>query len=383
MRRPIFPSGILGAAIVVGFFMTTLGAQTPAPLAGTWAINRTLSEFPRDVGFNPSWLGGYPPGSGGAPAGGQSGGGRGRRGGGGGTGRGSAGSPFSSPQESYEDAQRRTVLTDEVHAPPARLTIVDTPAAVTVTSETGQSRTFHPDGKDETIQVGSVSVRATSRRDGDALSVLYHVSQGRDLRYIYLHSNAPAQLVVDIQFLERGSGDRVRRVYEPASTTTEAPVTPAGAPTATAAAPTNQAVDQRPGAELRGLNTVGIVVEGVGEQAAACGLSGDGIETSITKQLTDAGFTVHKNQSDDAYVYINVVTGSLPSGSCVSRYDASIYTHAAAKPPYGDRPVLMQVLLLHRGGMGSSAASGHATAVGRGLQDFIAQFIAQIRDANK
>src|SRR4029079_12686236 len=97
---------------------------------------------------------------------------------------------------------------------------------------------------------------ATSRRDGEALSVLYHVSQGRDLRFIYLHSTDPAQLVVDIQFLERGSGDRVRRVYEPAVPATESPAAAPEAQSASAPATTNQAVDQRPGAELRGLNTV-------------------------------------------------------------------------------------------------------------------------------
>jgi hypothetical protein len=43
----------------------------------------------------------------------------------------------------------------------------------------------------------------------------------------------------------------------------------------------------------------------------------------------------------------------------------------------------MQVQLLHRGGMGSSAANAHAAAIGRGLEGFIALFVSQIRDANK
>src|SRR5882672_10518946 len=79
-------------------------AQTTSPLAGVWTLNRSLSEFPPDIGFNPSWLT-TPTGDGqsAAPAGGS----RGRRGssGGGGGGRAGGAAPFSNRQESYEDAK--------------------------------------------------------------------------------------------------------------------------------------------------------------------------------------------------------------------------------------------------------------------------------------
>jgi hypothetical protein len=67
----------------------------------------------------------------------------------------------------------------------------------------------------------------------------------------------------------------------------------------------------------------------------------------------------------------------------VSRYDAFLYTHATTKLSYGDRPALVQVSLMHRGGLGSSAPIGHATAVARGLADYVDLFVTQIRDANK
>ena len=67
----------------------------------------------------------------------------------------------------------------------------------------------------------------------------------------------------------------------------------------------------------------------------------------------------------------------------MSRYDAFLYTHASAKLSYHDQPVLVQVSLMHRGGIGSSVASAHPPAVIRGLEGYVDLFITQIRDANK
>ena len=133
---------------------------------------------------------------------------------------------------------------------------------------------------------------------------------------------------------------------------------------------------------MKGLNRLGIVVEDLGDQATACGLSREAIESAVSKQLSGGGFTVRRNSDDDTYVYINVMTASMPNGTCFSRYDAFLYTHATTKLPYHDRPVLVQVLLMHRGGMGSSATSAHPATVARGLENFIGLFISQIRSAN-
>ena len=60
-----------------------LSAQTPSDLAGTWALNRQLSQFPSELGFSADFLGALGPGVG--PVSGGRGGGRGggRRGSGG------------------------------------------------------------------------------------------------------------------------------------------------------------------------------------------------------------------------------------------------------------------------------------------------------------
>src|SRR5258707_15657737 len=74
------------AAILVGTMV--VGISRPAPvkaqdkedLAGRWALNRELSEFPREIGFGVDWL--SPTGSGQEST--TRGGGRGRRSGSGG-----------------------------------------------------------------------------------------------------------------------------------------------------------------------------------------------------------------------------------------------------------------------------------------------------------
>lgn len=103
----------------------------------------------------------------------------------------------------------------------------------------------------------------------------------------------------------------------------------------------------------------------------------------MTRRLTESGFAVRKNSDEDTYLYVNVMTTSVSNGTCVSRYDVFLYTHATANLSYRDQPVLVQVSLMHRGGIGSSAPVGHAAAVTRGLENYVDLFVTQIRDANK
>jgi hypothetical protein len=339
-------------------------------LAGVWTLNRSLSEFPRDIGFNVSWM---PTSRGDGQNAGSNAGGRGRRG---------SPAPFSGRQESSDDARRVQLLTAEVRNPPVRLMVVDTPAAVTITNELGQSRTLHPDGREESIALQGVPIGVTSKRDGDRLVVVYRVEQDREVRYTYSYSANPSRLVVDVQLLEHGAGDKARRVYEPGVGTET--LTSTGAATAPASSqPTPETFDQRPGAELKGLTSLGILVEDLSAQAVACGLSHDTIERALSKQLTDGGFAVRQSSDDDTYVYVNIMTTSLSNGMCVSRYDAFLYTHATTKLSYRDQPVLVQVSLMHRGGIGSSAPAAHGSAVVRGLENYIDLFVTQIHNANK
>jgi hypothetical protein len=380
MKRCLVLAGVLTAGI------TTVGplgaqAQNDSPLAGLWTLNRSMSEFRNDIGFTPDWISNP---AGDSQKGSSSSAGRGRRGSsGGGAARGS-GDPFQGRRESYDDARRAQLLTGEVRNPPVRLMVVDTPAAFTITNELGQSRTFHPNGREESVDVQGVPIGVTATRTGDDVVVLYRVEQNRELRYTFSHSADPKRLIVDIQFLERGAGDKARRVYDAGAAvpTRTTPADPPPAATGSSDRPTAEAFDKRPNAELIGLRNLGIVVEDLSGQATACGLNHDAIESALSKRLTDGGFTVRRNSDEDTYVYVNVMSSTL-AGTCVSRYDAFLYTHATAKLPYGDQPALVQVSLMHRGGIGASAPTAHPAAVERGLEGYIDLFVTQIHEANK
>jgi hypothetical protein len=277
-------------------------------------------------------------------------------------------------------------LTAEVRKPATILTVADTQTAVTITDDAGRARTFHPDGRKDVLQLDGVPVGVTAKREGGRLVVVYAVQQGRELRYTYSRASNPPQLVVDVQFVERGGGDHVRRVYRPARA--PEPTTPiAGDRIKAPAAAPDQApaptFNQQPDAELKGLKTLGVVVEDLSPRAAACGLTQSALETAASGRLADAGFTIRRNSDEDTYVYVNVITSNLSSGLCVSRYDVFLYSHATAKLSYQDAPVLVQVSLLHKGGIAGGSPAAHAEGVLKGVGEYLDQFSNRIRAASK
>ena len=126
-----------------------------------------------------------------------------------------------------------------------------------------------------------------------------------------------------------------------------------------------------------------MVIEGLGAQAASCGLTEAALEAAVAGKLKSAGFTVLTNTDEDSYVYVNVITGSLSTGSCVSRFDVTLYTHTTARLSYQPSPVLVQVSLLHRGGISGGAAAGHSATVVKNVSEYVDEFIARIKAANK
>jgi hypothetical protein len=378
--------------IVLGTSAWAAG-QNASPLAGVWSLNRALSEFPKEIGFN------IPGAAAAAEDGatqGSRGGGSGRRGSG--TGSSRSGSPFFGRPESYDDSRRIQLLIADLRNPPQRLMIVDAPAAITITNELGQPRTMHPTGREESFEIQGVPFTATTTREGDRVVVVYHVAQGRDVRYTLSAAANPPRLLVEAQLIDEGkAGDKLTRAYNsgvateaPSQASAPAQAPPAGQPPSAGQPPaTGQPVsasgsfDQRPGAEFKGLKTVGILVEDFGQEAKACGLNQDTIQDALSRRLSAGGLTVRRNSDDDTYVYVNVITTITPNVGCVSRYDAFLYTHATAKLAYHEQPVLVQVSLIHRGGIGASTTTGHAAAVSRGLEGYIDIFLTQIRDANK
>ncbi len=401
---------MLGALLVVGVGgWEPVLAQAPSDFVGSWTINRQLSQFPQEVGFSATFL---------PPSTEQDrGGGRGGR-----RGRETAGAPLPPrlQTQTAEDSARVRFLTDEVRLPPDRLTIQVTPAVVTITPDRGAARTLQSGRRDEPVTVGPVTVVTNTTWEAGRLVVAYRAEANRVLRYTYSISTNPTQLTVDVEFIERGPGDKVRRVYEPTPPEPPAPApssSAAATPPASAAAapalpdplgsprpasppptrslreltsgafplsqsPAAGTVDERPDAALKGLNRFSVVVEGLGTQATRCGLKQDVLEAAVTKRLTDAGLRVMRESDDDTYLYVNIGTVTTAAALCVTRYDVTLYSHAAARLPHTVAAVPVQAELLHRGGLTGGSAATHADTVLKSVLEDIDTVATRLKGAN-
>lgn len=361
----MFPgtSRVLVTLIALLLFVTAspLQAQSPTSLSGAWVLNPALTQGPKEVGFNTTLTS--------DPTAEAT---RGRR-----SGSGAPGERLLIPKpESADDAMRVTQLTDEVRQPTKRLTIADVTSEIVLTDEQGQVRRFHPTGQAELIQIGDIPANVTSQRNGAQLVVLYDLNGGRQLRYTYSRTASPDQLVIDVEFVGKGGGDKVRHVYEPPS------ATPAPGRTA-AGPPDSQTPASHPGDEFKNLKTIGVVIDELSDQATSCGLTQSAIETAVARRFTDAGFTVHRYQDQSPYVFVEITTTGLANGLCVSRYDVTLTTHAMATLSYQQAPVLAEITLLRDGGLTGGNPGVHAENVTHGVLQYVDQFIARIRDANK
>lgn len=375
-------------------------AQSPMDLTGSWTLNRASSQFPEEIGFGADVFE-----SGAGARGGTSGG---RRGGGGGS-RPPEGlrGPLILP-ETQDDARRRRFLTDEVRLPPDQLTIVVTPASVTITPERGAARTVLPGRRDDAVSIGSITVTTSATWEAQRrLTVAYTAEASRVVRYTYEATPSPRQLIVDVEFVGRGGGDKVRRIYDSApsgqpagsqssSASEPSPVAAAPPPRLTLppgalppgalpprSAPSTAAVDQRPDAPLKGLARLGLVVEGLEADAAKCGLQAAAFESAVSKRLTDAGFRVTRDTDDETYLYVNVNAVTASAALCVTRYDVTLYSHAAAPLAHTSAPVELQVELLHKGGLAGGAPAQNGDTVTKNVLEYVDQFAARIKNANK
>jgi hypothetical protein len=140
---------------------------------------------------------------------------------------------------------------------------------------------------------------------------------------------------------------------------------------------------QRPDAELKGISALGLVVEDMGSQTVSCGFSRETLEKEVAAILTAAGLKVMRNSDEDTYLYVNVRSLAVPTNLCVSRYDVTLYTNTTATLSYQPEPVLVQVSLLHSGGLSGGGVNGHAENVLKSVKQSVDQFVARIVAANK
>jgi len=397
----------IAAAMAVTGWESAAAAQQVPGFAGRWTLNRALSQFPREVGFGVA----IPPGlasgdrEGGAPV------------------------AYVPRNESETEARNTRELVDEVRTPSPHLTIVQSDTAISITDDQGRSRRFRPDGKDEFQPFGAAPVATMARWEGAFFVVRFKVAKDREVRFTYSRKLDPPQLIVQTQFVERGDRDVITRVYEP--TQADEPSTPSGAVPASPAQPggnpagakpvppsdlrgASRAYDPnrpvlppatadpakpdmpavagvtqaplgaiKPDAELKGITRLGLVVEGFDQSAETCGLKQDAVEAMLSKSLSDAGLKVARNADEDTYLYVNINATKMTTGFCVSRYDAILYSYTTAKLSYSDTPLLVQVSLLRNGGVSGGAPGPHAEGVIKALKQYVDQFAARIRNANR
>ena len=117
-------------------------------------------------------------------------------------------------------------------------------------------------------------------------------------------------------------------------------------------------------------------VERSGAQAVTCELNGGSRNRGI-KRLTDAGFSVRRTRTRTLN---NQCDQHQPRQWRVCLKVRRLSLHARDRQSVLPRSaVLVQVSLIHRGGIGSSVPAAHAGAVGRGLESYIDLFVTQIR----
>jgi len=396
MKLNIGNAAILAMAMTVSVVGPDPASAQATNLAGRWLLNREASQFPPEIGFTPEWFtrasGGTRPGGGAVPSGGGRGG---RRGGS------TAGGDYRPTFESDDDTKRVRQLTADARNPSVHLTIAETADTTTITDDSGETLTFYADGRHQELQLGGLSVGATARRAAGHFEVLYEVERDRTLRYSYSRTTAN-RIAVEVQFVDHGKvGDHATRIYETAAGAEASPATATasnspkpdaasepGSPKSAAASESPKPAAsgtfaQEPGAELKGVKNIGLVVDAAGPQAVACGLNQDALETALAKRLAGAGLNVRVNSDEDTYVYINVMTSHAPNDLCVSRYDVFLYTHTVAPLSYHATPVLVQVVLLHQGGLAGGPSATHPGVVQQGLEQYVDLFLTRISDVNK
>jgi hypothetical protein len=193
------------ATLAVGFMPAAARVAAPphTDLAGTWVLNRELSEF-KTVGFDPV---GTPETTDSVSSAGRS---RGRGGRGGGV-----PAPFVL-SESEEDYAKRRLAIAEVEQPSASITISQTDATVTITDAQGHARLFHTNGKEEGQPIGNYTTVTTAKWKGPDLVIEYEVIASQHVRYTYSRGPGEPRLHLAIQLNQKGEpdGDAVTRVYD-------------------------------------------------------------------------------------------------------------------------------------------------------------------------
>ncbi len=131
------------------------------------------------------------------------------------------------------------------------------------------------------------------------------------------------------------------------------------------------------------MRELGVVIEPLGAQATACGLREDALRSAVMSPLRAAGVKVSVNSDEDTYVFVTVTASRLRDGTCVSRFDWSIYSLTQATLSHQTTPTLAQVELTHKRGLvigtSDTLAGQLLAALGEGLREVAALIVTANR----
>jgi hypothetical protein len=193
-------TGVAVLSVSIGVTRPVVAQKARPDLAGTWTLNRPQSQLPTDVGFGMT----VGPDKGDSPEpkgpGGEE------------AGRGVMAIP-KMMMASPEEAEISKELVNNERVAPSTIVILQTDTTVSI-SDGHPTRTFHPGGKEDIQQLLAGPIGTISKWDGPRLVIEYTISKDRKLRYTYGRETATSPLVVLVQFLEKGKGDAMKRVYD-------------------------------------------------------------------------------------------------------------------------------------------------------------------------
>ena len=134
---------------------------------------------------------------------------------------------------------------------------------------------------------------------------------------------------------------------------------------------------------LKGVTAVDVLIEGLVDDSATCGITETGLTTAVNKALLDNGVGV-ADKPIRMTLYVNVNTQHLEAvGVCVSHVGVELYTYVTATPPHSAQPVFGQFTLADNSGMNTSLSSVHRQRIWDMVFQYVEAIAVDIRVANQ
>ena len=131
-------------------------------------------------------------------------------------------------------------------------------------------------------------------------------------------------------------------------------------------------------ADLKGVSEMHLLIEGLSDQAASCGVKEDKIETSIKYILSNSKIKLVKSTSSIPKLYIRATIGNN-SGTCYSHTSIEVYQYI--KHPYVEN--YGDFLFYNDGAIASGGKTAFAPFFFDQLEDKLKKLVVRHNEFNK